>query len=39
MLFKGVGLVIPQKNYLSIYKSLKWHQGYYRWTLYNELYD
>lgn len=42
-MFKGEGLVIKNQAmqhspYLSIYKSLRWHQGYFKWMLCHELY-
>lgn len=37
-MFQGEGLVTKTQPYLSIYKSLKWHQGYFKWMLCHELY-
>lgn len=38
-MFQGEGLVQKNQSYLSIYKSLKWHQGYFKWMLTKELYS
>lgn len=42
-MFQGEALVtktqaMQHSPYLSIYKSLKWHQGYFKWMLCRELY-
>lgn len=37
MLFKGVGLVEKNKNYMVEYKSFKWVQGFYKYQLFKEI--
>ena len=37
MLFKGIGLVEKNRNYMVEFKSLKWVQGFYKFQLYKEI--